>query len=583
MDVMEACAKRRGDLPAMKAKVGGEWRETSWRVYRDQVRTIAKAFMALGLEPGRGVSILGLNRPEWFLADIGAIYAGGVPTGIYTTNSAEQCRYIIDHSESAIVVVDTEAQLAKILEVRAEIPSLEAVVLMEGDSSEEGVFAWKELAELSEQVTEEELEARIASQKPEDLCTLIYTSGTTADPKGVMLSHENLTWTADAAGKAVSARSTDRMISYLPLSHIAEQIVSLHLPMTVGCCSWFAESLDKLGDNLREVRPTLFVAVPRVWEKIQAKMIAAGAQNSGPKKIIAAWARKQGLAGGFAEQRGEAKPLLYALADALVFSKVRDKLGLDQARLVGSTAAPISRDTLEFFLSLGVPIYEIYGQSECSGPATLSLPHRYLTGSAGPALAGTELKIAEDGEVCIRGPHVFLGYYRNEAATAEAIDDEGWLHSGDVGRINEDFLYITDRKKELIITAGGENIAPQMIEGKLKGIRAVAQAVVIGDRRKYLTVLLTLDPDQLEEVIAAAGSPARTLEEAATCDKLRSYLQGEIDGVNKSLARVQTVKRFVIIPQEFTTDGGELTPTMKLKRRVVYEKYAKEIESMYGE
>jgi long-subunit acyl-CoA synthetase (AMP-forming) len=346
------------------------------------------------------------------------------------------------------------------------------------------VCSWDALDGLAGQVPEEKLEERIAAQKPGDLCELIYTSGTTADPKGVMLSHENLTWTASTAAKAVMARSSDRLISYLPLSHIAEQLVSLHMPMTVGACSWFAESLEKLGDDLREVKPTLFVAVPRVWEKIQAKMVAAGAQNSKVKKMIASWARKQGLAGGYADQRGAAKPMLYGLADRLVFSKVRDKLGFDCVRMVGTTAAPISRETLEFFLSLGIPIYEIYGMSECTGPTTLSLPHRYRTGSAGPALAGTEVKIAEDGEVCMRGPHVFKGYYKNEAATRETLDEEGWLHSGDIGRIDEDgFLYITDRKKELIITAGGENIAPQMIEGKLRAMKVIGQAVVIGDRR----------------------------------------------------------------------------------------------------
>ncbi len=582
IDVMEAGARRHPDLPALKAKVDGEWRATTWSEYRDQARRTARAFVALGLEPGQGVSVLSANRPEWFLANVGAIYAAGVPTGLYVTNSAEQCRYIINHSESAIVVVEDQAQLAKIQQVRSDLETVDAVVVMDGEASGEGVFTWKDLADLADQVEENELEARIQRQKPDDLCTLIYTSGTTAEPKGVMLSHHNLTWTADAAAKSVAARSTDRMISYLPLSHIAEQIVSLYVPMIAGCCSWFAESLDKLGDNLREVRPTLFVAVPRVWEKIQAKIVAAGAQNSPPKKLIATWARTQGIAGGYAEQQGKKKPLLYGVADALVFSKVRDKLGLDQARMVGTTAAPISLETLEFFLSLGIPIYEIYGQSECTGPTTLSLPHRYRTGSAGPALAGAELKTDEDGEVCIRGPHVFLGYYKNEAATREAIDEEGWLHTGDVGRIDEDgFLYITDRKKEIIITAGGENVAPQMIEGKLKSIRAVGQAVVIGDRRKYLSALLTLDPEQLEEVLAAAGSSAKTMEEAATDEKLRAYIQEQIEKVNETLARVQAIKKFTIIPTEFTPESGELTPTMKLKRRVINERYQEEIEAMY--
>jgi long-subunit acyl-CoA synthetase (AMP-forming) len=582
MDALESAAERFGELPAYKAKVGGEWKATSWSEYRDRVRRTARAFMALGLEPGMGISIVGANCPEWFLANMGAIYAGGVSTGIYTTSSAEQCRYIVGHNDSAIVVVEDETQLAKVLAVRGDLPKLRAIVMMKGAHEDAAVCSWDALDGLAGQVPEEKLEERIAAQKPGDLCELIYTSGTTADPKGVMLSHENLTWTASTAAKAVMARSSDRLISYLPLSHIAEQLVSLHMPMTVGACSWFAESLEKLGDDLREVKPTLFVAVPRVWEKIQAKMVAAGAQNSKLKKMIASWARKQGLAGGYADQRGAAKPMLYGLADRLVFSKVRDKLGFDCVRMVGTTAAPISRETLEFFLSLGIPIYEIYGMSECTGPTTLSLPHRYRTGSAGPALAGTEVKIAEDGEVCMRGPHVFKGYYKNEAATRETLDDEGWLHSGDIGRIDEDgFLYITDRKKELIITAGGENIAPQMIEGKLRAMKVIGQAVVIGDRRKFLTALVTLNPEHLEAETRAAGSPATTMAEAASCPKMRAHVDGQIDRVNAALARVQTIKKFTILPRELSIEGGELTPTMKLKRRVVNEKYSTEIEKMY--
>lgn len=582
MEMMEACAAKHGDRPAMKEKVDGEWKATTWTEYRDQVRMAARAFMALGLEAGQGVSIVGTNCTQWFISNVGAIYAGGTPAGIYTTNTPPQCKYIAAHSDSAIAVVENEEQLEKFKEIRDELPALVAIVMMKGSDEDEHVFSWDELTELGEQVPEEELQARIDAQKPDDMCELIYTSGTTADPKGVMISHRNITWTADAASKAIMSRPTDRMISYLPLSHIAEQLVSLWAPVTCGACSHFAESLDKLGENLGEVRPTFFLAVPRVWEKIQGKMVAAGAQNSPVKKMIASWARKQGLAGGYAEQRGGRKPMFYGLAEKLVFSKVRDKLGLDQARMVGTSAAPISRDTLEFFLSLGIPIYEIYGMSECTGPATLSLPHKYRTASAGPAMAGTELKIADDGEVCMRGPHVFLGYLKNEAATEEALDDDGWLHSGDIGRIDEEgFLYITDRKKEMIITAGGENIAPQMIEGKVKAIKAIGQAVIVGDRRKYLTALLTIDPDQLDSEIKAAGSPATTLSEAAKCEKFRAFVQEQLDKVNNSLARVQTIKKFIIIPNEFTIDGGELTPTMKLKRRIINEKYASQIESMY--
>lgn len=584
MDAMKKTVDAFGNKVALKTKINGKWEEMTWKQYYDQVWVTARAFMALGLEKGKGVSILGNNCPQWFISDLAGIFAGAVPGGIYTTNSPEQCHYIADHSEANIAVVENAEQLAKFKKIRDTLPNLKAIILMNGSDSDKNVYSWKDLPKLAEKVKDAELEKRTKAQNPDDCCTLIYTSGTTGNPKGVMISHDNIVWTAGQVIKAIEAGSEDQIISYLPLSHIAEQIVSLHGPYLMGCTVWFAESLDKLGENLTEVHPTLFVGVPRVWEKIQAKMMAAGAQNPPLKKKIAAWARKKGLEGGYAHQKGQPMPFLYGLAGKMVFSKVREKLGLDRCKIFVSTAAPISMDTLEFFLSLGIPITEVYGMSECTGPATVSLPQpfKYETGWAGPAVPGTELLIAEDGEVLMRGRHVFKGYFKNEAATKETIDPEGWLHSGDVGKIDDrGFLKITDRKKELIITAGGENIPPQVLEGKLKAIPVISQAVVIGDRRKYMTALFTLDPEKVASAAAEAGSPAKTSAEAAKCKKFNTYIQGKVEEVNKSLARVQAIKKFVILPQELSIEGEELTPTMKLKRRIVNEKYAKEIESMY--
>jgi len=579
---MESTAAKFGPLPALKSKVNNHWQTITWGEYRSQSRLVARAMMTLGLEPKDGVSIIGDNCPQWFISDVGAIYAGGVPAGIYTTNSPEQCQYIAGNSDSSIVVVEDSEQLGKIQSIEAELPKLKAIIMMTGSDPAENVFSWSDLPELAEQTPEDDLEVRVKAQKPDDLCTLIYTSGTTGSPKGVMITHTNLTWTAQSTAEVCEGTSDDRMISYLPLSHIAEQIVSLHAPMQMGGCTSFAESLDLLGDNLREVRPTLFLAVPRVWEKIQAKMVTAGAANPPLRKKIAAWARKQGLAGGYAEQQGKPQPLFFGLADKLVFSKVREKLGLDRCRLQLTSAAPISLDTLEFFLSLGVPICEVYGMSECSGPATISLPNAYHTGKVGTCLPGGEIRIAEDGEILIRGPHVFMGYLKNEAATVEAIDDEGWLHSGDIGEIDSDgYLKITDRKKDIIITAGGENIAPQLLEGKIKSIPAISQAVVIGDKRKYLTALLTLDPEKLTAELGNAGSTASSSSEAADCTQMQAYLQTQLDEINKSLARVQTIKKFSVLPEDFTIEGGELTPTMKVKRKVVNSKYESQINAMY--
>jgi long-subunit acyl-CoA synthetase (AMP-forming) len=584
MSVLERTARDRSDRPAMRVKDGGQWKVTNWKEYRDQAYLAARGFIQLGLAPRQGVAIMGFNRPEWFLADIGAIAAAGIPAGIYTTNTAEQCQYIADHAEAAVAVLENAQYLEVFRQIRDRLPHLKAIVLMTGPGvADEGVYSWQQLLELGAQVPEEELRRRIGAQKPEDLCTLIYTSGTTGPPKAVMLSHHNVTWTARRVVEAYSVNAHDDLISYLPLSHIAEQVVSLHSPMAEGGCSWFAESIEKLGENLREVRPHFFFAVPRVWEKMQAAIQAAGAQNTGLKKKIATWARGVGLAAGRAEQEGRPKPIFYPVARQLVFSKVRERLGLDRARVCSTSTAPISVETLEFFSSLGIPILEVYGMSECTGPSTFSLPHHYRFGKVGRAIEGTELATAEDGEVLMRGPHVFLGYFKNEEATRETVDDEGWIHSGDIGEIDADgFLKITDRKKELIITSGGKNIAPSIIESKLRQIPAVSQAVVIGDRRHFLVALVTLDPARAADQAKAANSPATTPEALATCPVFRQYLEKQIEGVNTTLARYEQIKKFVILPRELSIDEGELTPTMKLKRRVVNQRFADEIEGLYA-
>ena len=583
LTVLERTAREHGDRPAMKAKQDGRWQTTTWKEYRDQAWLAARGFLHLGLEPGQGVAILGYNRPEWFLADLGAIAAGGVPAGIYTSSTPEQCHYIAEHAEAAIAVVENREHLAKFLEIRGRLPQLRAIVLMTGEApGEEGVHTWRQLLEMGRGVPEERLRSRMDAQKPEDLATLIYTSGTTGPPKAVMLSHHNVTWTAARVVEAFEVTQADEFLSYLPLSHIAEQVVSLHCPMSQGGCSWFAESLEKLGENLREARPHFFFAVPRVWEKMQAGIQAAGAQNPPLKKKIAAWARGVGLEAGRAEQKGGRRPFLYPLAHKLVFSKVRERLGLDRARVCATSTAPISLQTLEFFSSLGIPIYEVYGMSECTGPATFSVPTRYRLGRVGFPIQGTEIRIAEDGEVLMRGPHVFLGYYKNEEATREAVDSEGWLHSGDVGEMEDGFLRITDRKKELIITSGGKNIGPAILEGKLKQIPGLSQAVVVGDRRNYLAALLTLDPQRAATVAESVGSPAREPEELATDPVFRQYLDKQVEEVNSGLARYETIKRFTVLPRELSIEEGELTPTMKLKRRVVNDRYAAEIEKLYA-
>jgi long-subunit acyl-CoA synthetase (AMP-forming) len=588
-EVLEERAKNDADRPAMRVKRNGGWRTTTWGSYARDAKRAGRAFIKLGVERGKGVVLIGYNCPEWVIADVGAILAGAMPAGIYTTNSAEQVRYIAHHCEAKVAFAENQQQVKKFVDEADRLPHLTTVIMMMGrpEQKKQGrldVLAWDEFLALGDDVPEAELTKRIEAQKPDDVCTLIYTSGTTGDPKAVMITHTNVVWTAQAVMKALGANRDEVSISYLPLSHIAEQMTTVHGPMALGSIVYFAESLEKLGETLKEVRPTLFLGVPRVWEKIQAKMVAVGANAKPMRKKIAAWARKTGLAAGYAEQKGEARPILYPIAKKLVFEKVRQALGLDRARICVTSAAPISKDTLEFFLSLGIPILEVYGMSECTGPATYSDPNDFRTGKCGQCLPGAELKIAEDGEICMRGPHVFKGYLKDAEATKGALDPDGWLHSGDIGEIDaKGFLQITDRKKDLLITAGGENIAPQVLEGHLKAIPVVAQAVVIGDRKKFLSALVTLDPDRVKTEAEAAGSPAKSPEEAARCDKFRRHLDKQINEMNGRLARVQAIKKFVILPADLSIEGGELTPTLKVKRKVVNEKYKREIESMYAE
>ncbi|MEP6495427.1 MAG: AMP-binding protein [bacterium] len=583
-DAFVRTALARNDNPALRFKAYGIWNTVSWRQYHDRVRTAARALISLGVMPGDHVTIIGYNCPEWFVADVAAIAAGAIPAGIYTTNTAEQCQYVARHCAARIAFVENAEQLAKFRAVRHQLPDLRAIVQMHGNPNDTDALSWKSFLDLGASIPDAELDARIAAQHADDVCTLIYTSGTTGVPKAVMLTHTNITWLLEQAIALADLHPGDHVISYLPLSHVAEQLFSLHASTIAGTCVWFSEALETLGDTLRDARPHHFLAVPRVWEKIQAKMEAAG-ENSPPlRKRIVRWARGRGLAGGYASQRKTPPPMFYGLADRLVFSKVREHLGLDRARTLITGAAPISTRTLEFFLSLGLPLCEMYGMSECTAITTASIAGRYRTGKAGFVLPGAEVRIADDGEICIRGPHVFKGYYKDPAATAEAIDAEGWLHSGDIGELDADgFLEVTDRKKELIITSGGENIAPQYVEGALKSIPFISQAVVIGDRRRYLSVLLTLDPDKIPALASLCGSTARDSVAASECARFAAYLQREIDAVNQRLAHVQGVRRFAVLPGELSIDGGELTPTMKLKRKVISQKYAGVIERLYAE
>jgi long-chain acyl-CoA synthetase len=565
-------AQTRPNAVAYQAKVAGRWQPTTWRSFVDQVRLAARALIAHGFPRGGKVAILGFNRPEWVILDHAAMMAGGAPAGIYTTCSPEEVQYIVHHSESLVVLVENAAQLAKVQAKRGELPLLKTIVMMRGASGTgSDVVTWDDFLKSGEAVPESALEERIAAIEPGELATMIYTSGTTGPPKGVMLSHANLSWTSrcliDVAGGNFE---TDVSLSYLPLSHIAEQMATIHMPATQGSCVYYGESLEKLLDDLKEARPTVFFGVPRVWEKFHAALSAKLSQVTGVKAKLVGWARKVCAQVNAHRDRGERIPrrlaLQYALANKLVIAKLKTALGFDRARSLISGAAPIAPDVLEFFASLDLPIREIYGQSEDTGPTSFNLPGKTKIGSVGPGIPGIEVKIAPDGEILIRGPNVFLGYYKEPEATAETLHD-GWLSSGDLGAFDADgFLTITGRKKEIIITAGGKNIAPKNIEAALKQSPVIGEAVVIGDRRKYLTALVTLDELATKEMAQ---------------DQIRATIQTQVDQVNQSLARVEQVKKFAILARPFGIESGELTPTLKIKRKVVAQKYATEIEAMY--
>ena len=577
-----ANAERLGDAPAYHVRGPSGWEATSWKTYGDEVRRAGAALMALGVEAGNPVCILGANRPEWVIFDVAAMAAGAVPAGIYATSSPSECEYILNHSEAPVLLVEDAGQWAKITAVRDRLPHLRHAVLMRGAEVDDPmVLSWEEF--LGRGDGGGALDARLDGLRPETLGTLIYTSGTTGRPKAVMLTHDNLSWTAARAADLVGATTGDRVLSYLPLSHIAEQMFTIHLPAVTGTGVHYAESIDKLLENLCEVRPTLFFGVPRVWEKFQAGVSAKLAQATGVKAKLAARALAVGREAIACHNRGQDAPLAiqvqYKAFQKLVYEKVKTALGLEQTRLCASGAAPVAREVLEFFAGLDLPIYEVYGQSEDSGPTTFNAPGHTRFGTVGPAFPGVEVKIAGDGEILVRGRNVFAGYYKDPEATAEALED-GWLHSGDLGEFDADgFLTITGRKKDIIVTSGGKNVAPKLIEGGLKNHPLVSEAVVIGDRRKYLTVLVTLDAEAAERFLSERGQSGRPADNEAVKAEIETVLKT----VNTELARVEQVKKFTILPRELSMVEGELTPTLKVKRNVVHDHFAKEIEAMYAE
>lgn len=582
-----AQAGRLKDAPALWTRRGETWVPTSWRQYGARVRDFALGLQSLGFQRGESLTITGFNREEWLVACLGAIASGGTSVGIYTTSSAEQVEYITGHCEAPIAVVENETYLRALLSVRAKLPKLKHIIVMEAPATPvEGVLTFAEVLAKGATGDEGDFYARLDALQPDEIAQMIYTSGTTGAPKGVMLSHHNICWTATQLLSCADVKADDVVLSYLPLSHIAEQITSIYGPISAGAQLYFARSFEKLPDDLKEVRPTVFVGVPRVWEKFKAKAEAGIASQPPMRQRLVKWAR--GVTARFHDEQFAHKQSSltlqaeYALARKLVFKPLKTRIGLDRARFLITSAAPISREVLEFFASVDMPICEIYGQSEVTGPTSVSTPSAMKLGKLGRPMPGVEVRIDEDGEILVRGGNVCLGYYKNPEATAELLQD-GWLHSGDVGRFDEDgFLEITGRKKEIIVTSGGKKTSPANIESLLRNIDPLGPTLVFGERRKFLVALLTVDPDRLARFAKEHDMPASTADLAKHAG-FRAYLRDAIEReVNPRVSRFESIKQFEVLPNEFTIDGGELTSTLKLRRKVVEQKYAADIERLYA-
>ncbi len=584
-----AMARRRPEEPAYFIKSDGRWQATRWKDYASQVRRAAKALIALGIEPGGTVGLLGFNRPEWTTLYLAALSIGAAPVGIYTTCSAEEVQYVVAHAESSVVLVENVAQWEKLRKMRGELPSVKRVVMMRGAPPVDDplVQPWEEFLGSGSTVDDARVDERLEALDPKGLATLIYTSGTTGPPKGVMLSHENIAWTAACAANMVGGKPGDVLLSYLPLSHIAEQMLTIHGGATIGMTIYFAQSLETVPDDLKSVQPTVFFGVPRIWEKFHAAVSAKLSAATGAKAKLLRWARWCSRNVHQRRDRGESVPmgieLQYKLASKLVFSKLKPALGLGNAAMCVSGAAPVGRDVIEFFQSIDLPIREVYGQSEGTGPTSFNMPGATKLGTVGKVIAGCEVTLAGDGEILVRGPNVFMGYYKDPAATAATLVD-GWLQSGDLGAMDgEGYLSITGRKKEIIITSGGKNITPRNIEEGLKSHDLIAEAVLIGDRRPYLVALLVLSPEGIAKLAGTLGRDVAALtKEAHTDPAVRAAVQKAVDSVNLSVARVEQVKKFAVLPRALDVDHGELTPSLKIKRRIVDKVWAETIEGLYA-
>ena len=566
----------------------GDWKSLTWSEYRQAVHKAAAGLEALGVGDGEFVAIMAGNRPEHVIADYAAIHAGATPVTIYSTLAANQIQYIADNCKATVAILEDLDFMKRWEEIRSELPNLRYVVLMSGAENYDTVdwvLSWDDLINRGTRRLEEDPETvtrTSAAISPDTLATLIYTSGTTGTPKGVMISQRNVMWTLESLRRAADLEMGQRMVSYLPLAHIAERLATHYLGTYLAGQVWYCPNLAGVLEYIQIAKPTVFVGVPRVYEKFHSRLQARFAEAEGLKGKILQAALSQNTKRIAAEEQGKKGPPLAGLLDKIALSKVREGLGMEHVNLAITAAAPINPDLVRFFHIIGVPLYEIYGMSENTGPATATLPGAMKFGSVGKAIPGVEVMTAEDGELLMRGGIVTDGYYKLDDATKETFDSDGWLHSGDLARIDEDgFVWIVGRKKEIIITAAGKNIAPAKLETLLGNHPLVSKACMIGDQRKFLTMLIALDHEEAPEWAQARGLEYHDLASFSKLPLVQDEVAKAVAEANESVARVEQVKKWFVVPDEWTPDSGEVTPSLKLKRRVVLDKYADEIESMY--
>ncbi len=584
--------RERGDRVALREKHLGIWRGISWRDYGERARRVGLGLVALGLEPRDVVAILADNGPEWLYTDLGVMSVAGIPNGIYSTDSARQVEYIVNDSGTRFFFVENEEQLDKILEVRARCPALVKIVVydMEGlhGFQDDQVMTFEALLELGGRYDREHpgaFDRMVEIPKPEDLAILVYTSGTTGPPKGAMLSHRNILFQLAYADFITELREGDQQLSFLPLCHIAERTFTVFNPLYTGSTVNFAESIDTVPDNIREVAPALFFAVPRIWEKFYSGVALRMRDATWLGRFAYGQAIRVGLALAEGKIQGRRPSLLqrlaFRIADFLVLDNVKRSIGLHRARGAATGAAPIAPDLIRWYLALGINMTEVYGQTENTGLATAMPRDRIKLGTVGTARPDTHVRLSPDGEILLKGPHVFLGYYGKPDKTAETVVD-GWLHTGDVGTMDEEgFVRITDRMKDIIITAGGKNVTPSEIENQLKFSPYISDAVVIGDRRKFLSCLVMIDHETVAQFAQERDVPFSNFTSLCRAPEVQDLIWSEIERVNKELARVETIKKFRLIEQLLTAEDEELTPTMKLKRTFINVKYKDLIDGMY--